>query len=562
MVMFGSFSLYWGNMSLPIIEITQSVDPDTVFGGRSGDAFRENTWVPCGEPVPFSRTDQSITFEYSYGDTYFQRYDCLKTYPFTREDTNQVVEIGSFMLETHVNIDGRYDRNRGQLNNLNMSPQNFNLINPVYSQVDNFFTYKIMPEDAYTNTKFPNQITWSKTKESGADVDQWTNITLASILELDGDKGRLNKLIRFNNYLFAFQDTGISQILYNDNVQISATDGVPIEIANSGKVQGKDYKSSTIGCANKWSMVTTPAGIYFMDSHDRSIYLFNGQLQNLSNQGGFASWAKNNICLTGSHWKPDFTTPDFVAYYDKQNQDVLFINVEWALAWSEKLQAFTSFYSYEGTPFFCNLDDTGIWIKNLAATSTIWKHQAGDYCRFFGENKPYWMTLVGNPEPQLDKTFTNMEFRACVDGDGELDQETGKFTPALPFDSLETWDEYQHGMAKIDIKNGHSLFKHHPSTGFDASVIRKFRIWRCDIPRDNVIKTSEQPDVAVLTDYTKDAVLGIERYSRNPMDRMRNPWLYLKLMKSAAQDITSGSTTEYHSLDRAEIHDIVMTYFT
>jgi len=47
------------------------------------------------------------------------------------------------MLETYVNIDGRYDRNRGQINNTNMSPQNFNLLNPVYSQLDNFFSYKI-----------------------------------------------------------------------------------------------------------------------------------------------------------------------------------------------------------------------------------------------------------------------------------------------------------------------------------------------------------------------------------------------------------------------------------
>ena len=53
----------------------------------------------------------------------------MKTYPFTSEDENQLVEIGSFMCESRINIDGRYDRNRGQLSNLNMTPQNFNLIN-------------------------------------------------------------------------------------------------------------------------------------------------------------------------------------------------------------------------------------------------------------------------------------------------------------------------------------------------------------------------------------------------------------------------------------------------
>lgn len=544
-LLYGGESSIYSNNHLNIVEIYKK-DIPMIFGGDSKDALRENIWVPCGKPIPFSRSDTSVSFEYSYGDTYFQRYDCLKTYAYTPEDENQVVEIGSFMLETYVNIDGRYDRNRGQINNLNMSPRNFNLINPVYSQIDNFFSYKIMPDDAYNDTLFPNQITWSKTKESGADVDQWTNVTLASVLELDGDKGKLNKLIRLNDQLLAFQDTGISQILYNENVQVSSTDGVPIEIANSGKVQGKRYLSNTIGCSNKWSITTTPAGIYFMDSHDKSIYLFNGQLTNISNQGGFASWAKNNISLTGNQWRPDFSTSDFVAYYDKLNQDVLWINSETALAWSEKLGAFTSFYSYEGTPFFCNLDDTGVWITNPYTTTDtppvnvpckLWKHQAGDYCKFFNQNRPYWMTLVGNPEPQIDKIFTNLEFRATVDTDGTVS--SGEFTPLLPFNSLETWNEYQHGLATLQNKSGHAATQHNIADK-TASLKRKFRIWRCDIPRDNV-------DVDAVTEIP----MGIFRKAKHPIDRMRNPWLYLKLTKNAE-----------NTMQRSEIHDLMMAYFT
>jgi len=29
---------------------------------------------------------------------------------------------------------------------------------------------------------------------------------------------------------------------------------VPIEIANSGKVEGKRYIANNVGCSNKWSM--------------------------------------------------------------------------------------------------------------------------------------------------------------------------------------------------------------------------------------------------------------------------------------------------------------------
>lgn len=568
------------NYHLPIVEIKREVDPDIIFGGNNADALKEATWISCGEPVRLDNIQNGkVNFEYSYGDTYYQRYDCLKTYAFTPEDKNQIVEIGSFMLETHVNIDGRYDRNRGQLNNLNMSPRNFNLLNPVYSQIDNFFSYKIMDEDAYQQQSYPNQVVWSITKESGAEVDAWTHITLASILELDGDKGTVNKLIRLNDQLLCLQDSAISRILYDERVQIATNENVPIEIGNSGKVQGKVYMSNTIGCSNKWSVVSTPAGIYFMDSNDKSIYRIGEGLVNVSQQGGFNSWCKNNIPAADVKWTPvpyklenNANTggfDNFVGYYDKLNQDVLYINKDTALAFSEKFGVFTSFYDYGNIPYFCSLDDTGIWIKqkedNVAVS--LWKHQDGNYCRFFDINKPYSMTLVGNPEPQTDKIFTNIEFRACVEGDGESDQKTGKFTPTLPFDSLETWDEYQHGITALENKNGHDLFKH---GGDSSALIRKFRIWRCDIPRDNVSIVTSQPilpenptpeqqaaydaDVIRYNQYLKDINLGISRYESHPNDRMRNPWLYLKLLKNIEID-----TNRF--LPKAEIHDVVMTYF-
>ena len=552
--------------SLPVIDIIRSVDEDVIFGGKSQDAFKANIWLPCGEPAPLIKSNDCLV-KYSYGDTYFQRYDCLKTYAYTREDVNQIVEIGSFMLETRTNIDGRYDRNRGQINNLNMSPVNFNLINKVYSQQDNFFQYRIQDDDYYNDTVFPNQITWSKTKTSGADVDMWTNVTLASILELDGNKGQITSLQRLNDLLICFQDTGISQILYNENVQVSSTAGVPIEIANSGKVQGKRYYTDTIGCSNKWSIVSTLAGIYFMDSNDKSIYNFSSQIQNVSQQANFSSWSKQNIPSQEMKWDP-VNLNNFVSFYDKMNQEVLFVNKTTALAFSEKMGTFTSFYSYENTPFFCNLDDTGIWIKG----NQLWKHQAGSYGKFFGVNQPYWMTLVGNPEPQADKQFTNLEFRACVTGEGRLYTKSkadvfdhsfdytfhpdgssyDKFLPFLPFDYLEVWNEHQHGYAKLENKMGRSIFQHHTPDNTSA-LNRKFRLWACDIPRNNcVLDINREPSESYP--YSTDEALGISRFYRKPQDRMRNPWIYLKLMKNAA--------ASDESVNKAEIHDIVMTFFS
>lgn len=471
------------------------------FGGQTEEAFENNVWLPCGDPISLVDTNNgvksSVTIRWVEGDTYFQRYDHIKTYPFTLEDQNAVTDIVSFMCETRVNIDGRYDRNRGQTSNFSITPENFNLMNDVYSQPNNFFNYRTINPNKLNLDNFHNSITWTKTKTAGELVDTWTNITLASTLDLDGDKGTVRALRRFNNNIFAFQDRGISQILYNENMQISSTDGVPIEIANSGKVNGKRYISNRIGCTNKWSMCETSNGIYFIDDITKGIFLFNGQLDNLSDRLGFHSWI-NRASDSIDIWNPvDFD--GFVTYYDKVNGDVFFINKNECLGFSEPLGEFSSFYSYESTPYFANLGDKGIWIRD----GKLWLHNEGDYNMFFGTYQPFYTTVIANPDMTKDKIFNTLEFRAdSWDKEGNLLNTT--------FDTLNVWNEYQEGTSTL------SNTLDRPS-----SLKKKFRIWRANIPRAKA----------------------------NGRDRMRNPWLYIKL------------SMEEENVNKTVLHDMIVHYF-
>lgn len=481
------------------------------FGGTSDDAIENNTWLPCGQPVSIDdAADSTKGIKWTEGDTFFQRYDCLKTYPFTNEDTNSVVDILSFMVETRVNIDGRYDRNRGQNSNLQMSPINFNLLNYVYSQNNNFFSYRTLDKTLFNIDTYKNYITWTKKKTPGEEVDTWTNITLANVLDLDGDKGNITALKRFNNSLFAFQDKAFSQILYNENTQLSTTAGVPIEIANSGKVDGKRYMSETVGCANKWSIIESPYGLYFMDSNNASINLYNGQLSDLTSKYGFNSWARKLI--NKESWKPSFNT--FRTFYDRNSKDVYFVNKDVALDFSETMNQFTSFISYENTPAMFNVANKFYAFKN----GQLYEQEAGDYGVFFDVCKPYHITFIDNQDYVYDKTYTNLEFRAIVDPDMSSN------TFNLPFDKLTANTDYQSGT--VDFKpQQSSAYKSYPS------LVRKFRIWRADIPR------------AAWT-----TAGGIKK-----QDRMRNPWIYLKLEKT----VPSGTTKQ----SKMEMHDLIVDYY-
>lgn len=477
------------------------------FGGQTEEAFENNIWLPCGDPVSLVDSidgiKKSVTIKWKEGDTYYQRYDHIKTYPFTTEDQNQVTDIVSFMCETRVNIDGRYDRNRGQTSNFAITPENFNLMNDVYSQPNNFFNYRTINPNKLNLDNFHNSITWTKTKTAGELVDTWTNITLASILDLDGDKGSVRALRRFNNNLIAFQDRGISQVLYNENMQITSTEGVPIEIANSGKVNGKRYITDRVGCTNKWSMCETSNGIYFIDDITKGIFLFNGQLNNISDKFGFHSWI-NRASKNVSIWNPvDFDS--FVTYYDKVNGDVFFISRDECLAFSEPLGQFTSFYSYEKMPYFSNLEDRGISF-NVEGTGTLyrpWLHNEGDYNMYFGVYQPFYTTVIANPDMSKDKIFNNLEFRSDTwDKNGNLLNTT--------FDTLTTWNEYQEGTSKLTNVLGRP-----------SDLKKKFRIWRANIPRAKA----------------------------NGRDRMRNPWLYVKL------------SMEKENTNKTVLHDMIVHYF-
>lgn len=472
-------------------EIYRVIPDDERFGGNTDDIINNNDWQIAGDSVSLnSFKNENNPIIWSEGDTYYQRYDCVKTYPMSDEDINQNTEILSFMVETHINIDGRTDRNRGNKTNFSSNPEvNFNMMNNVYSQSPNYFIYHGL-DKKFDIDKFSNQITWTKKKQIGQDIDNWTNITLASILDLKGDKGKIKKLKLYNDHLIAFQDNAISEILYNKNTQIATKEGLPIEIAKSQKVDGYNYISDTVGCQNKWSITESDNGLYFIDDNSKGIYMLNlsqgYNLQNISEKYGFSSWI-NEKADSMHIWDPE-SFKNCITYFDKINKDILFIYKEECLAFSEKINLFTSFYNYEKVPYMFNMNNKNFMFKEVTTLDgySLWEQHAGEYNYFFEEYKPYYTEIIVNKDVYYDKIFNIVNFQSDV-----FSGDTYKFKEK-PFDHLEVWNEYQRGI--YDYNTSPEKLK------------RKFRIWRSLIPRDQ----------------------------ENNRDRIRNPWIYLKLSKEEA----------------------------
>ena len=240
-------------------------------------------------------------------------------------------------------------------------------------------------------------------------------------------------------------------------------------------------------------MTESQNGIYFADRETNSIYLFNGQLTSLTDKYGFRKWLGDQ--------GPYFD--NFKSFCDKNNSDVYFnVNngdsTSQCLCFSEFLSQFTSFMDYKDVNTMFNIDsDFYAWKNN-----SLWHNFDGDYNMFFGEFKPFSITVVDNADEALDKVFNNIDFRA--------DSWDGTTPVNSTFDTLDVWDEYQHGTESlVNTKDKPSTLK------------RKFRIWRANIPRDN----------------------------SNHRDRIRNTWAYIKLAQNNANKY------------KTELHDLNVQYF-
>lgn len=465
---------------------------NTQYGGtltnKDNDSLMLNTkWTPISDFVNI-KSNSIIAHR---GDTYFQKWDCMSTFPYSPEDINQVIDITSTFIESRINLDGRTDIRGDYSTSMNYS--NFNSINNIYSQTDNFLAKtNVVLKDPIV--KYNTGIAFSLSKTYDEDIDSWTNIKLANNISLDGNYGDLNALKVFNNNIYFFQKSAVGVVNFNDRVQINTSDGVPIEISNSGKVQGKTYISNFYGCSNKWSIVNTASGFYFIDDINKCILHFNGQsFIDLSTTKQMYSWINKNI--SKSPW--NLNSNSIRVLYDRNTSDIYFTNNKEALAFNEQLGAFSSFYSYPSVDWLFTLNSGSYQI----CKSKVWKLQGGNlYSVFFNINEDYSLSVIANPEFQLDKIFDTLEFRT-----NGVESFNNWEADSYPFNSLVTTNEYQTAISTT------------------SSLKKKFRTWRWQVGRNNL-------------------------FGKFKRDRIRNPWAKIEMSGNSNKEV--------------RLYDMVVTYYT
>lgn len=472
--------------TLYIGELYRTVSKTVRFGGQSEEAIVKNVWNRCGSAIQidtFKGGNVELVFE--EGDTYLARYDCLKTYPYTDNDVNSIVEIFSTDLETRVNLDARYDNARALIDNTLVRPTNINLVNRLgFEQENNFFTYSALDPQRENIDRFPNLVAISGEKTMGEEVDTWMQQNLLNTQDLEGTYGEIEALRTYNNDVFVFQNNAFGQILFNNRVQIPTSDGQPIEITNGMKLQGVRYLSNKIGCSNKWSIVQSNSRLYWYDSDTQDIWSFSGQgMDNLSTRLGVKGWLSD---VSEDKWSVSNMAP-MRSLHDEKYNDVYFMvsdpvkkneDIEHygSLVYSETLDSFVSVMDYAQLENMFNLNGRTL-IVDKENMHGLWE---GQYNTFFGVNKPYILRFIANAQPNTHKVFDTVQWRS------DTWNTVDKYLPRETFNKLQVWNQYQQS-EKITLTD---------TPGKPSPLKKKFNTFRALVPRD------KQGDQRTDVDYT------------------------------------------------------------
>ena len=439
-------------------ELTRNTIPELMFPKDIND----RSFIPISDIYDFTDSDFLIEL---YGDIHYQRWDCLKTYPYSYDDKNQVIDVLSFMVESKVNLDGRYDKYVETEDVTAIDDSFFNKIDDVYNQKDNLFTYHIQEDWVKENKSFPNQFAWSQTKYPGEEIDVWTSVNLASTHQVDGALGEIQKLIKFGDMLFCFQDRGICHIMFNSNIQISSTSGVPIELANSGKVDGVRYLTNMEGCKNPWTIKPGIRGVYFVDDINHNLdRLGSNGIDRLSENKGFSDFAHNNKFRT--------------TWFDNEKKDIHFVTGNRTLCYSEKMDEFTSFYDYGRANIAFNVGDN--WNQMYGSSNDLFTARRGDYFYFFDDDEPstFSVTYRMAPQPFNYKIFNTVDYLLRVNS----------------VDGINHDLTYNSGFHEISVSTENGDVTHRiDKSDFiqNMNQIKKFNIWRTNIPRFDYFKRAD-----------------------------------------------------------------------
>ena len=185
------------------------------------------------------------------------------------------------------------------------------------------------------NKTIDTRVYYSDLKQNDEIIDSWCKFRSSNFIDVDQEYGPITDICTFKNVLTFFQEQSFGVLSVNDRSVATDNSGQNIVLGTGGVLDRYDYYSNTYGMhKQQFCAVCTTGGMYWFDSHNNVICLFDGQsVTQLSKQGKV-----QNIL---NKYKKD---NNFKVFYNNRYNEVVFnvLSDDMQIVYNEMLGKFTS----------------------------------------------------------------------------------------------------------------------------------------------------------------------------------------------------------------------------
>lgn len=185
------------------------------------------------------------------------------------------------------------------------------------------------------NKTIDTRVYYSDLKQNDEIIDSWCKFRSSNFIDVDQEYGPITDVCTFKNVLTFFQEQSFGVLSVNDRSVATDNSGQNIVLGTGGVLDRYDYYSNTYGMHKQQFCATcTTGGLYWFDSHNNVICLFDGQsVTQLSKQGKVQN-------ILNKYKKDD----NFKVFYNNRYNEIIFnvLSDDMQIVYNEMLGKFTS----------------------------------------------------------------------------------------------------------------------------------------------------------------------------------------------------------------------------
>lgn len=279
------------------------------------------------------------------------------------------------------------------------------------------------------NKTIDTRVYYSDLKQNDEIIDSWCKFRSSNFIDVDQEYGPITDICTFKNVLTFCQEQSFGVLSVNDRSVATDNSGQNIVIGTGGVLDRYDYYSNTYGMhKQQFCSACTTGGLYWFDSHNNVICLFDGQsVTQLSKQAKVQN-------ILNKYKKDD----NFKVFYNNRYNEVIFnvLSDDMQIVYNEMLGKFTSTLTipFDGAIQFFN----GEYLVKKNDTVCIYQYDYLDespkstnqqllssYVKYVVAQQPLITKVFDNQEIV---TYENLQLQDTIRDDDDYFSKNHKYT--------------------------------------------------------------------------------------------------------------------------------------